>query len=286
MKKIISLILCVTFVFACSLSFMSCDTDDETSSSYMLPTLISSSSVSIPQKPTYDPPAPDISTGDYMFAKRPNILVTINKENGTCVAKKYANYDAYKRVAAGTAQTGDIVSTKTGELVWILTDALKWVNAYKITVDDGSASGLVRYIYGSDSYFNAYDITSEISGSSVSINKSSDLFKAVTKSGWVTVADGKYVSQSTVNINNENKYLYAVVSNSGTKFTFYLDSTNTVTDPSTLTVYDTVDGISYDLWVSYLKVEKNNWTIENSNNLFRVKRSDVMSTTVKLTAIQ
>lgn len=285
MKRIFSIIACSLLAFACSFSLMSCDTDDESTSSSLLTTLASSSSTtSYTEMPTSAPTAPDIPTGTYMFQKYPNILVEINKDSGTCIATKYANYAAYQRVAADSAQDGDIVSTKTGELVWVRNSLLNWVNAYKIIVDDGSTSGLVRYILGSSTSYNAYSITETTSASSISVSMVSDTFKLPTTSSWVYPSDGNYVSSSTVTINSEDKYLYAVVSNSGCNVTFYLDST--VTDPSTLAVYDTVEDLSYDIYSYCLSASKSDWTIRNTGTKFQVKKTDVISDYVNLTAIE
>ena len=263
---------------------MSCDSDDDPSTSYILPSIYTSGS-SVPQKPTTAPTAPEIPTGIYGFAYHPNIIVSIDKEAGTCVATKYANYDSYKRTEAGNAGSSDIVSTKTGEVVWVFT-GLSWVNAYKITVDDGSEAGLVRYIYGNSNYFNAYEIESESSETSYSSVSTIDSFKAIDTTKWVIPADGKYVSNSTIKISEEDKYLYAVVSNSGKTITFYTDSTNTVTDPSTLTIYDTVIVSSYDFYSNRLSIEKNIWMIDSNNTIFRAKNTSDMTGFAKLFSLQ
>lgn len=284
MKKFIYIALCAIFASIYSLSIMSCDSDDDTSTSYILPSIYTSGS-SVPQKPTTAPTAPEIPTGIYGFAYHPNIIVSIDKEAGTCVATKYANYDSYKRTEAGNAGSSDIVSTKKGEVVWVLS-GFSWVNAYKITVDDGSESGLVRYIYGSSSYFNAYDITSESSSTSASSVSSTDSFTAIDTNKWVIPADGNYVSNNKVTISSEDKYLYAVVSNSGKTIAFYTDSTNTVTDPSTLTIYDTVSVSSYDFYSNRLGIETDNWIIDTPNNMFRAKQTSNMSSFAKLISLQ
>ncbi|MEE1211480.1 MAG: hypothetical protein UHO11_03195 [Treponema sp.] len=284
MKKFIYIALCAIFASIYSLSIMSCDSDDDSSTSYILPSIYTSGS-SVPQKPTTAPTAPEIPTGIYGFAYHPNIIVSIDKEAGTCVATKFANYDSYKRTEAGNAGSSDIVSTKTGEVVWVFT-GLSWVNAYKITVDDGSEAGLVRYIYGNSNYFNAYEIESESSGTSYSSVSTIDSFKAIDTTKWVIPADGKYVSESKVKISEEDKYLYAVVSNSGKTITFYKDSTNTVTDPSTLTIYDTVSVSSYDFYSNRLSIETDNWIIDTPNNMFRAKQTSDMSSFVKLISLQ
>lgn len=287
MKRILSIIACSLLAFACSFSLMSCDTDDETTVSPLLTTLASSASTtSYTEMPTSAPTAPDIPTGTYMFQKHPNIVVQINKDSGTCIAKKYVSYAAYQRVIDGNAQDGDLVSTKTGELVWVRNSKLEWLNAYKIIVDDGSTSGLVRYILGNSTYFNAYSITETTTASSIAGAWLADTFKLASTNTWVYPSNGKYVSSSTVTIDNATKYLYAVVSDSGSKVTFYLDSTNTVTDPSTLTVYDTVEGLSYDIYSYCLSASKSNWTIRNNGTNFQVKKTDVISSFVTLTAIQ
>lgn len=284
MKKFIYIALCAIFASIYSLSIMSCDSDDDTSTSYILPSIYTSGS-SVPQKPTTAPTAPEIPTGIYGFAYHPNIIVSIDKEAGTCVATKYANYDSYKRTEAGNATSSDIVSTKKGEVVWVLS-GFSWVNAYKITVDDGSESGLVRYIYGSSSYFNAYDITSESSSTSASSVSSTDSFTAIDTNKWVIPADGNYVSNNKVTISSEDKYLYAVVSNSGKTINFYKDSTNTVSDPSTLAVYDTVSVSSYDFYSNRLGIETDNWIIDTPNNMFRAKQTSDMSSFAKLISLQ
>ena len=285
MKKIIYIALFAVFASIYSLSIMSCDSDDDTSSSYVPTSVTSSSGSSIAQKPTTTPTAPAIPSGIYGFAYHPNIIVSIDKEAGTCVATKFANYDSYKRTEAGNPTSGDIVSTKIGEVVWVLS-GFSWVNAYKITVDDGSESGLVRYIYGSSSYFNAYDITSESSSTSASSVSSTDSFTAIDTNKWVIPADGNYVSNNKVTISSEDKYLYAVVSNSGKTINFYKDSTNTVSDPSTLAVYDTVSVSSYDFYSNRLGIEKNSWMIDSNNTIFRAKNTYDMTGFAKLTAIQ
>lgn len=284
MKKFIYIALCAIFASIYSLSIMSCDSDDDPSTSYILPSVYTSGS-SVPQKPTTAPTAPEIPTGIYGFAYHPNIIVSIDKEAGTCVATKFANYDSYKRTEAGNATSSDIVSTKKGEVVWVLS-GFSWVNAYKITVDDGSESGLVRYIYGSSSYFNAYDITSESSSTSASSVSSTDSFTAIDTNKWVIPADGNYVSNNKVTISSEDKYLYAVVSNSGKTINFYKDSTNTVSDPSTLAVYDTVSVSSYDFYSNRLSIEKNIWMIDSNNTIFRAKQTSNMSSFAKLISLQ
>ena len=284
MKKFIYIALCAIFASIYSLSIMSCDSDDDTSTSYILPSIYTSGS-SVPQKPTTAPTAPEIPTGIYGFAYHPNIIVSIDKEAGTCVATKFANYDSYKRTEAGNAGSSDIVSTKTGEVVWVFT-GLSWVNAYKITVDDGSEAGLVRYIYGNSNSFNAYVIESESSSTSASSVSSTDSFTAIDTNKWVIPADGNYVSNNKVTISSEDKYLYAVVSNSGKTINFYKDSTNTVSDPSTLAVYDTVSVSSYDFYSNRLSIEKNIWMIDSNNTIFRAKNTSDMTGFAKLISLQ
>lgn len=284
MKKFIYIALCAIFASIYSLSIMSCDSDDDTSTSYILPSIYTSGS-SVPQKPTTAPTAPEIPTGIYGFAYHPNIIVSIDKEAGTCVATKFANYDSYKRTEAGNAGSSDIVSTKTGEVVWVFT-GLSWVNAYKITVDDGSEAGLVRYIYGNSNSFNAYEIESESSSTSASSVSSTDSFTAIDTNKWVIPADGNYVSNNKVTISSEDKYLYAVVSNSGKTINFYKDSTNTVSDPSTLAVYDTVSVSSYDFYSNRLSIEKNIWMIDSNNTIFRAKNTSDMTGFAKLISLQ
>ena len=260
MRKLLSIICCAILAFACSLSLISCDTDEDTtgSTSYIYTyTSSSSSSNSSLQEPSTAPGAPNIPTGEYMMQNRANTVYSVNKDNKTCIQTKYANLAAYNRVLAGNAQTGDIVSTKTCDLVWY-NYLLSWVPAYKILLEDGTSW---RYVY-----------------------QTSSTFKTIEKDNWLLPDDGKYVSEKAIKIDNEEKYLYAVVSNSGAKITFYKGDTGTVTDPTTLTVYDTVDGCSGDdFYVNYIGSNKNGWTIErinrtisgNSDVLFRVKKSNI-----------
>ena len=71
------------------------------------------------------------------------------------------------------------------------------------------------------------------------------------------------------------------------KITFYLSDSDTLTDFSELTAYDTLTNLTYDFYSSYLEAKQNSWIVDSIDNgttwlTFRVKKDGEMSSYVGL----
>ena len=243
---------------------------------------------STPKQPTEAPTAPQITSGWYTLKKTPNVLVTIDTANSRILIETYASYEAYLRVENKQEQTGDVVSTSFGELVWVQTPLLNYISAYKVQIN-----GKEFYIYGSGSSPSIVEIDNSEQGK----------ISVIENEGLVNISDirksrkypdeGVYISAKNatvaakITVNSEEKYLYAVVAESGKKITFYLNESDAVADFSTLTAYDTLTNLTYDFYSTYLEAKQNNWivdSIDQSTTLltFRVKKDGAMSFYVRL----
>ncbi|MBQ6780337.1 MAG: hypothetical protein IJP62_03790 [Treponema sp.] len=243
---------------------------------------------STPKQPTEAPTAPQITSGWYTLKKTPNVLVTIDTANSRILIETYASYEAYLRVENKQEQTGDVVSTSFGELVWVQTPLLNYISAYKVQIN-----GKEFYIYGSGSSPSIAEIDNSEQGK----------ISVIENEGLVNISDirksrkypdeGVYISAKNatvaakITVNSEEKYLYAVVAESGKKITFYLNESDAVADFSTLTAYDTLTNLTYDFYSTYLEAKQNNWivdSIDQSTTLltFRVKKDGAMSFYVRL----
>ena len=243
---------------------------------------------STPKQPTEAPTAPQITSGWYTLKKTPNVLVTIDTANSRILIETYASYEAYLRVENKQEQTGDVVSTSFGELVWVQTPLLNYISAYKVQIN-----GKEFYIYGSGSSPSIAEIDNSEQGK----------ISVIENEGLVNISDirksrkypdeGVYISAKNatvaakITVNSEEKYLYAVVAESGKKITFYLNESDAVADFSTLTAYDTLTNLTYDFYSTYLEAKQNNWIVDSIDQsttslTFRVKKDGAMSSYVRL----
>lgn len=274
-------IILVFGVLALTLCFAGCQNENETVVTPVTPD-------STPKKPMEAPTAPKITSGFYTLKKTPNVLVTIDTANSRILIETYASYDAYLRVENKQEQTGDVVSTSFGELVWVQTPLLYYISAYKVQIN-----GKEFYIYGSGSSPSIAEIDNSEQGK----------ISVIENEGLVNISDirksrkypdeGVYISAKNataaakITVNSEEKYLYAVVAESGKKITFYLNESDAVADFSTLTAYDTLTNLTYDFYSTYLEAKQNNWIVDSIDQsttplTFRVKKDGAMSSYVRL----
>ncbi len=274
--KIISLLM----TLALTLSFVGCEEESET--------VVTPVITPTPQEPTDAPTAPQITSGFYTLKKTPNVLVTIDTAKSRILLEIYASYESYLRVENNQEQTGDVVSTSFGELVWVQTPLLYYISAYKVQIN-----GKEFYIYGSGSSPSIAEIDNSEQGK----------ISVIENEGLVNISDirksrkypdeGVYISAKNatsaakITVNSEEKYLYAVVAGSGKKITFYLNESDAVADFSTLTAYDTLTNLTYDFYSTYLEAKQNNWIVDSIDQsttslTFRVKKDGAMSSYVRL----
>lgn len=268
------------FAFVCT-GFTGCENETETVVTPVNPD-------PTPQQPTESPTAPQITSGWYTLKKTPNVIVIISTEKTGAITETYSSYEAYLRVDANNAQKGDVVSGSLGELVWVQTPFLNYISAYKITIN-----GEEWYIYGSGLSPSIGVFTNSEGKISLS-NKGESLVNITdVRTSRKYPDEGIYISASNatsatkITVNDAEKYLYAVVQESGKKITFYLSDSDTLTDFSELTAYDTLTNLTYDFYASYLEAKQNSWIVDSIDNgttwlTFRVKKDGEMSSYVGL----
>ncbi|WP_294430981.1 hypothetical protein [uncultured Treponema sp.] len=279
MKKVKKIALLMAL--AAPLGFTGCESETETTVTPVTP--------STPQKPTEDPTAPAITSGWYMLKKTPNVIVLIDTTNSRILATTYANYEAYLRADADKEQTGDIVSDSIGELMWVQTLPVNYISAYKLTINDTE-----WYIYGSGTTPTINTITSTEEGKIYVSNKGEGLVNITDiRTSRKYPESGTYISASgattaaKVKVNDEDKYLYAVVAENGKKITFYLSDSDSVSDFSSLNDYATLTNLTYDFYSTYLEANQNGWIVDSIDQsttslTFRVKKDGAMTSYVRL----
>ncbi|MCR4822815.1 MAG: hypothetical protein K5873_08105 [Treponema sp.] len=279
MKKLKIMLFMAMAVFAfMGTIFISCENDSGNESD---------SSTSNSQVPTEKPPAPAITSGWYSLKKTPNVVIIIDTTNSRILTGIYANYEAYKRVDSNSPETGDIISEKLGELVWIpLGTGGDYFSAYKIELN-----GKDWYIYD----FGGSPIieTGTVSETGYNFTTGGEGLINITniRTSRKYPEEGTYISGAStskkIKVNNEEKYLYALVADGGKKITFYLDDSDAVTDVTSLTPFDILTDLSYDFYGTHLQAEKNDWIINRVDQgttagYFMVKKNGAMSSNARL----
>ena len=252
MKKFIFIKIALLFALICSFVFLSCSNDEET--------------VTIqPEKGS--PTAPNFSYGEYMYSQLSNVVFYLDSQR--CLALKFKDIGNYKAFDA----------TLSGELVWH--PNISDLSAYKLTIE-----GTEYYVYSGL-------LGAEIGTLGTDGSLSGTRLKSITdKSKFTLPVDGSYISASSetatkLTINNESKYLYAVISGDGQSITFYLDDSDSITDFTSLMPYASLTGFSYGFGLTsstpYTEVTTNDgWTIKHANSRLIVTKKNVITSSVVL----
>ena len=264
MKKFISIKIALLFALICSLVFLSCSNDEETVTNQ-------------PEKGS--PTAPNFSYGEYMYSQLSNVVFYLDSQR--CFALKFKDVEKFKAFDPQSPQnlSDYIDSSATGTLVWHPT--ISDLSAYKLTIE-----GTTYYVYSGflGAEIGALGTDGSLSGTSL---------KSITdKSKFILPVDGSYISISAssetatkLTINNESKYLYAVISGDGQSITFYLDDSDSITDFTSLMHYDSLTGLSYGFGLTstpYTEVTKDGWTIKHANSRLIVTKENVITSSVVL----
>lgn len=258
MKKFIFIKIALLFALICSFVFLSCSNDEETVTNQ-------------PEKGS--PTAPNFLSGEYMYSQLSNVVFYLDSQR--CLALKFKDVEKFKAFDPQSPQnlSDYIDSSATGTLVWHPT--ISDLSAYKLTIE-----GTTYYVYSGflGAEIGALGTDGSLSGTSL---------KSITdKSKFILPVDGSYISISAFTINNESKYLYAVISGDGQSITFYLDDSDSITDFTSLTPYASLTGLSYGFGLTstpYTEVTTNNgWTIKHANSRLIVTKENVITSSVVL----
>lgn len=257
MKKFIFIKIALLFALICSFVFLSCSNDEETVTNQ-------------PEKGS--PTAPNFSYGEYMYSQLSNVVFYLDSQR--CFALKFKDVEKFKAFDPQSPQnlSDYIDSSATGTLVWHPT--ISDLSAYKLTIE-----GTTYYVYSGflGAEIGALGTDGSLSGTSL---------KSITdKSKFTLPVDGSYISISAFTINNESKYLYAVISGDGQSITFYLDDSDSITDFTPLTPYDSLTGLSYGFGLTstpYTEVTKDGWEIKYANSRLIVTKENVITSSVVL----
>ena len=258
MKRFIFIKIALLFALICSFVFLSCSNDEETVTNQ-------------PEKGS--PTAPNFSYGEYMYSQLSNVVFYLDSQR--CFALKFKDVEKFKAFDPQSPQnlSDYIDSSATGTLVWHPT--ISDLSAYKLTIE-----GTTYYVY---SVF----LGAEIGALGTDGSLSGTRLKSITdKSKFTLPVDGSYISAS-ITINNESKYLYAVISGDGQSITFYLDDSDSITDFNSLMPYASLTDLSYGFGLTsstpYTEVTTNDgWTIKHANSRLIVTKENVITSSVVL----
>lgn len=267
MKKFIFIKIALLFALICSFVFLSCSNDEETVTNQ-------------PEKGS--PTAPNFSTGEYMYSQLSNVVFYLDSQR--CLALKFKDIGNYKAFDVTSSECVNNVRNYvdyglSGELVRHPT--ISDLSAYKLTIE-----GTKYYVYSGL-------LGAEIGTLGTDGSLSGTGLKSITdKSKFTLPVDGSYISASSetatkLTINNESKYLYAVISGDGQSITFYLDDSDSITDFTSLTPYASLTGLSYGFGLTsstpYTEVTTNDgWTIKHANSRLIVTKENVITSQVVL----
>lgn len=262
MKKFIFIKIALLFALICSFVFLSCSNDEETVTNQ-------------PEKGS--PTAPNFSYGEYMYSQLSNVVFYLDSQR--CLALKFKDIENYKAFDVTSSDCVNNVRNYvdyglSGELVWHPT--ISDLSAYELTI-----GGTKYYVYSGF-------LGAEIGTLGTDGGLSGTSLKSITdKSKFTLPVDGSYISISAFTINNESKYLYAVISGDGQSITFYLDDSDSITDFTPLTPYDSLTGLSYGFGLTsstpYTEVTTNDgWTIKHANSRLIVTKENVITSSVVL----
>ena len=268
MKKFIFIKIALLFALICSFVFLSCSNDEETGTNQ-------------PEKGS--PTAPNFSYGEYMYSQLSNVVFYLDSQR--CLALKFKDIGNYKAFDVTSSECVNNVRNYvdyglSGELVWHPT--ISDLSAYKLTIE-----GTKYYVYSGF-------LGAEIGTLGTDGSLSGTRLKSITdKSKFTLPVDGSYISISAssetatkLTINNESKYLYAVISGDGQSITFYLDDSDSITDFTSLTPYDSLTGLSYGFGLTsstpYTEVTKDGWEIKYANSRLIVTKENVITSSVVL----
>ena len=262
MKKSISVIISMIFALVCVLGFNACS-EAEDSTTDVNPT---PSPQPAPEPEEDEAGIPDVPSGDYMTMTDENIIIHVDKENGKAAMISWEDYDYY--LLTGTS--GDLVNN---DYVWAYSPSQGYVkftssiDAYKFQYGFPSA---FYYVYNNGSRIC---LSKELSEDSMD-TKNLVLLTDTIKAEWEKPADGTWVS-GKISMNGEDKYLYAVVSDSASTIKFYLEGSTSISDFSSLSAYETFEEIYYSFIPHELIYEENGLRILYSKKFFKVKKDGV-----------
>ena len=210
-------------------------------------------------------PIPDIKSGEYMVSgTNPNVVIKVNKEDGLITITEFSDFDGYLRLGTDKALLGDVVSSASSSTY----EKYGTSSEYKIPF-----KGETYYFYKSGS---DYRLSKNHTSSSLCIFITDEI-----KKEWAKPADGTYVS-AKITVDNQDKYVYAVVSDSSQTIKIYLESSAGLKDFSALTVYGIIQNPEYEFIPHELICQKDGWKILCNSKFFKLSKDGVFDST-KLT---
>lgn len=245
MKKTGKMIFAAIATGLMTFGMMGCDNNDDTSTTIINPP---DTGDTIPQKPSTEPGLVLIDGGDWMYTSgKANVVIHVDVAKQEATMYRFSGLGAYVRYKTEqTALDGDIITKANATKDWFYYGG--WKAAYNFNFE-----GSDLWMWENDMLYTKHDVGSS-STTSVS------LLEAATISNWTPIlksVPGTY--SSVVAINNENKYLYAVIAETDKKLSLYVCDSATVTDFSSLTPKVTIDMVSFNL--HQLLYTDDNWTV-------------------------
>lgn len=200
-------------------------------------------------------PIPDIETGEYMVSgSNQNIVIKINKDDGNITMMEFSDFDGYLRFGTDKALLGDVVSTSTSS------NYAKYGTSSEYKID---FKGTTYYVYKLSS---GVILSKNHIGSSNCILLTDEI-----KKEWVKPADGIHASEK-ITVDSQEKYVYAVVSDSSQKITVYLADSAGLKDFSALTPYGTIQNPIYEFIPHELVYIKDGWKILCRSSFFKLSK--------------
>ena len=232
--------LLVTALFAALMSFAVTGCSEKTETEEIISPSSGSSSLA---KPTTAPEKVYIDGGWWMDSSVPNLVIDVNAKEQTASLVRYSGLGAFVRKA--DPQEGDIISQAQATKDWIFT-LLGWKKAYKFSFEEKEL-----YLYK----FNDYGEEAPRFGTINSDRGVTQLNPETLTESWVPLLkemSGTY-SSNVVTIDNEDRYLYAVVAVADDteadllKASIYVCDSADVSDFSSLTPSVVIERLSFNV---------------------------------------
>ena len=241
-----------------TLGFVSCSNND--TGPAIIPVIPAGTETE--QKKTEEKPGtPDVATGLYMSTQIPNVLIYVNKDTSTSFMYRFSGFRALQR------NMNDITN---GKELPIGADVVSKAAAVIEWLDAGHTSS--KYTYN---FENAIYHISNSAGKAYIRNETKSEMQSLAqitsdtvKKYWQIPSEGAYISKAAVKVNNEEKYVYAVIEGindvSAEKISIYVSASNAVSDFSVLTAKTSITNLLFlpqsflymnDEWVVLVKKE-------------------------------